>query len=465
MSVRLNPLSTVKGKQNSCEMCGSSALLCCAHCRVTFYCSAAHQAVDWSGIHEKICQLLGALRSLKPTLGSEDERQRRNLTVQMSQHALIDLCRNESSKHLVKGQFELAIPGALQALRFSMQVYGAGRIELVPAYLLLAESNLGLKRFKIAEEFLLYANWSVLKTPECANELKSQLYRNFGKLYAAQGRFEDALKQLSCDVYYSALESGPEHIDTAGGYFYMADVFLKQRRLEDALAFYDKCVDIFYKFLINLKNRPDESIHDYLSESHISEAAEMLSAIVAIRKKHLGQSHLASGEASYALGILKAIVGNHREARFAYEFALSIYKTRLGADNEATSAVRRALEKLKKEEKNQIKEQNEREKQENKTQENQNEQTQEEQTNNINNEEEAEAEGEGETEADGDDVEAESELVSLPVVSHARVLSTAEADAGDELIEQEEKELQQALEEEEVTKQQPETNEQTDENE
>jgi hypothetical protein len=51
----------------------------------------------------------------------------------------------------------------------------------------------------------------------CAgNELKSQLYRNFGKLYASQGRLEAALKQLANDVYYSSLESGPEHIDTAG---------------------------------------------------------------------------------------------------------------------------------------------------------------------------------------------------------------------------------------------------------
>jgi len=44
-----------------------------------------HMSVDWFGIHEKICQLLGALRTLRPTLASEDERQRRNLTVQMSQ--------------------------------------------------------------------------------------------------------------------------------------------------------------------------------------------------------------------------------------------------------------------------------------------------------------------------------------------------------------------------------------------
>jgi hypothetical protein len=44
---------------------------------------------------------------------------------------------------LVTGQYEYAVPGALQSLRFSVDVYGHGRIELVPAYLLLAEANLG----------------------------------------------------------------------------------------------------------------------------------------------------------------------------------------------------------------------------------------------------------------------------------------------------------------------------------
>jgi hypothetical protein len=40
-------------------MCGKSATLACQHCRVTFYCGKEHQSVDWFGIHEKICQLLG----------------------------------------------------------------------------------------------------------------------------------------------------------------------------------------------------------------------------------------------------------------------------------------------------------------------------------------------------------------------------------------------------------------------
>jgi hypothetical protein len=52
----------------------------------------------------------------------------------------------------------------------------------------------------LAEEFLSLANWNVLKNPDCSNALKSQLYRLFGKLYASQGRYQDALLQLAHDV-------------------------------------------------------------------------------------------------------------------------------------------------------------------------------------------------------------------------------------------------------------------------
>lgn len=118
----------------------------------------------------------------------------------MSQHALLDLCKNEASSFLVSGNYEWAIPGAIQSLRFAMEVYGTGHMELVPSYLLLAEANLGLSRFKLAEEFLSLANWNVLKNPNCSNSTKSQLFRLFGKLYASQGRYEDALLQLAHDV-------------------------------------------------------------------------------------------------------------------------------------------------------------------------------------------------------------------------------------------------------------------------
>ena len=57
-----------------------------------------------------------------------------------------------------------------------MEVYGKGNIELVPSYLLLAEANLGLGRFKQAEEFLSLANWSILKNPDCSNTVSRNVF-------------------------------------------------------------------------------------------------------------------------------------------------------------------------------------------------------------------------------------------------------------------------------------------------
>ena len=59
---------------------------------------------------------------------------------------------------------------------------------------------LGLGRLEQAEEYLAQAQWTVLKTPECSNAIKSKLYRNLGLLYAAKGQYEEALTQLANDV-------------------------------------------------------------------------------------------------------------------------------------------------------------------------------------------------------------------------------------------------------------------------
>jgi len=45
---------------------------------------------------------------------------------------------------------------------------------------------MGLERHKQAEEYLSLANWAVVKTPDVGLDVRSQLHRNFGKLYASQ---------------------------------------------------------------------------------------------------------------------------------------------------------------------------------------------------------------------------------------------------------------------------------------
>ena len=58
----------------------------------------------------------------------------------------------------------------------------------------------GLGRLSQAEEYLAQAQWTVLKTPDCTDGIKSKLFRNLGLLYAAQGNYTDALSQLADDV-------------------------------------------------------------------------------------------------------------------------------------------------------------------------------------------------------------------------------------------------------------------------
>lgn len=64
---------------------------------------------------------------------------------------------------------------AIQALSFSKDIFGDGSIEMVPPYLLLSEANLGLGLLQSADRFLSMANWSVLKTPNCSNAIRSQV--------------------------------------------------------------------------------------------------------------------------------------------------------------------------------------------------------------------------------------------------------------------------------------------------
>lgn len=61
----------------------------------------------------------------------------------------------------------------------------------------------GLGKLSQAEEYLAQAQWTVLKTPECSNAIKSKLYRNLGLLHAAKGEYAEALRQLADDVSFS----------------------------------------------------------------------------------------------------------------------------------------------------------------------------------------------------------------------------------------------------------------------
>lgn len=342
----LNALSAPKGVRYVCELTGSPASVKMVTPFMPLYYASKEDAIlSWEGIMHKLLPLISQLRAKPTIIGSEEERQKREYSILMSKRALVDLTQRIAQRFLIQGEFELGIPGAMQCLTFSKEIFGSDSVDLVPAYLLLAQCHLGMRNFRPVQEFLGLANWSVLKTPECPNDTKAQLERTFGKLCAAEGKYTEAAEHLAKDVYWTSLAFGPENVRTSVGYFNLACVFDAQHRVEAALALYDKVVDIWYKYLSAVRVAGEEA--DKLSETQCEEALQMILKILDVRKQFLGENHIATGEAFFTLGLLRLLMEREIEvAKQSIVSAHSLYVSHLGPDHPSTIDVKELLEAL-----------------------------------------------------------------------------------------------------------------------
>jgi hypothetical protein len=145
----LNTLAFPKGKHPRCELTGGPATVMLETPHITlYYATREHAEQAWQGIMHKIAPLLAPLRAGVAVIGSEEDRAKREYTLNASKRALVDLCQEEASQFLATGRHELALPGAIQAIAFLKELHGGdGAVELVSPYLLLAEATLGLGRF------------------------------------------------------------------------------------------------------------------------------------------------------------------------------------------------------------------------------------------------------------------------------------------------------------------------------
>ncbi|KAM5248665.1 zinc finger MYND domain-containing protein 12 [Ctenodactylus gundi] len=291
------PLAVPKGRRLCCEVCEAPAERVCAACTVTYYCGVAHQKADWRSIHENVCQLLIPLRTSMPFYNSEEERQHGLQQVQRRQKHLIEFCYTVAQKYLFEGKYEDAVPAALHSLRFRMNMYGLSSVELVPAYLLLAEASLGLGQIVQAEEYLCQAQWTVLKSTDCSNATYSLLHRNLGLLYMAKENYEEARYHLANDIYFASCAFGTEDIRTSGGYFHLANIFYVLKKFDLADTLYTKVAEIWHTYLndhyqvlsqaqkqqIDLLGK--QFINDTgLDEAQEAEAIQILTSILNIRE-------------------------------------------------------------------------------------------------------------------------------------------------------------------------------------
>uniref|UniRef100_A0A3P8R1D4 MYND-type domain-containing protein n=1 Tax=Astatotilapia calliptera TaxID=8154 RepID=A0A3P8R1D4_ASTCA len=261
------PLALPKGAEKFCELCQREARLQCSKCRVTFYCAAEHQQADWVGIHERICQLLVPIRAL--TLCSL--RQTSHTETQIKK--LIEICRLVAQSKLSEGKHQEALPAAQLCLRCSIDVHGPNTVQLVPAYLLLAEANMGEKQAQ--NDFLSQAEWAVLKSPKCGLTIHHQLHRSLGRLHVAAGDLDTALHNFANDIYFATEEYGLDSTVTSRGYFLMADVFTKQGKIPTVHSLYSEVARIWHRHLTRLLETRKESIQNPPVDSFYAERVEV----------------------------------------------------------------------------------------------------------------------------------------------------------------------------------------------
>lgn len=89
---------------------------------------------------------------------------RRTEMVQPFKLALLKLASQEAARLMAAGEYELALPVTLEAVKQGQALFKpAPALQLFPLYLLAAQANLGLRRAKQSEDFLALASWLAMK--------------------------------------------------------------------------------------------------------------------------------------------------------------------------------------------------------------------------------------------------------------------------------------------------------------
>lgn len=358
---KLNMLAFPRNFMPVCELTGNRATvqLVTQHCTL-YYSSNELAEQAWFGIINKIAHLIAPLMLPAPIVGTHEERIRRTNNVTLSKRSLIEFCMSESAKLLSTKKYKLAIPAATQALKYSKDVDGENAVSVVDPYLHLAEAFLGLNQISQAEEYLSFARWIVLNSAGVLDRTASKLYQLLGRINFARASYEAAKRDFAQSVFFSSRASGAEAIPTSLAYFCLGEVFLTQGNIEHALAFFDKVVDIWYKYLSGLHTQreqernmsilstmgPRESTAPLLEE-YIAEGRTQLEKVLDCRRRLLGPGHIATGEAEYTLGLLEFfLIENENTAEGLVLGAQRCYESQLGAAHPSTLHVNSVLEMI-----------------------------------------------------------------------------------------------------------------------
>lgn len=353
---KLNLLAFPRNFIPICELTGEHATVELVTPHITlYYVSEAAARQSWQGIVKKIAHLLAPLRSDPPIIGTAEERETRAKHILACKRSLIDFCLSESSNFISSHLYDLAIPGATQALKLCKELDGDLSLGVVEPMLQLSQASLGLNQLRQAEEYLALARWIVINAESVSDRILARLHSLMGRVHTAQGNFNDAKEELARGVYFSSRTFGAESVQTSSGYYRLGDIFLAQGLKESALAFFDKVVDIWYKFLLGLMKVADmpmaasvadsSALKDTLSAEDFADGLFQLTQVLRVRESVIGEKHIATGEVLYTLGLFHFLYKN--DVDNAIEFtdrAHGVYETSLGSFHQSTVQVARVIQ-------------------------------------------------------------------------------------------------------------------------
>ncbi|GAX79686.1 hypothetical protein CEUSTIGMA_g7127.t1 [Chlamydomonas eustigma] len=240
---------------------------------------------------------------------------RRIELVQPFKLALLKLASQEAARLMAAGEYELALPVALDAVQQGQALFKpAPALQLFPLYLLAAQANLGLRRSKQCEDFLALASWLAMKEPQLTtNIMKSQLSRLYGQLYAFQGKQMEALNAFAEDVFYCSLEYGADDPRSAVGYYNMGKVFSNKGDDDKASAVNDMVVRIWSaalcKVVLGIVQTPEGRMESAppselpVGRLQLMEVVDMLMDIGRGRASVFGQEHASVSETSFVTAL------------------------------------------------------------------------------------------------------------------------------------------------------------------
>lgn len=330
-----------------------------------FYASPESAALDHASLSH-VAHLVAARDVEERAEGSSSERAIHAARSRVLTERIARTMGELASERIAAGACELANPAALRYLRALKVLHGEDAIELLPAYLVLAEAALGAGHTAQAGEFLFTASYSVLRAEQLHSGAQApvgalslaRLQRGYGRLYMAQRKLRKAVAAMAKAVYYASQCGGPEGLGTASSYYGLGCALLtlhEQQQVQtrqasaaaasfasdeleavsdlDAVhACFDKVVHVFAAHawgdlspspheLVQGQQQPREAASGDIagaptspvgrfSPNEVLAAEEMLRGVAAIRTRHCGALHTSVADALAALAAVQVAAGS-----------------------------------------------------------------------------------------------------------------------------------------------------------